>query len=169
MGVRAFANLVKLFSFAALVAFALAASGCASDAAQMPRFALPSAVDGKILNSDSLQGKALLINFFATWCPPCRQEVPGLVALQEKYASHGFSVVGISTDEGGSQGVATFIRNMEINYPVVMSDARTPRDFGNVMGIPTTFLVDRSGKVRKRYDGYVDHNTLERDLNAILK
>ncbi len=160
---------VRLSFAAAVMAFALVASGCASDAAQMPRFSLPSAVDGKVLDSNSLQGKTLLVNFFATWCPPCRQEVPSLVALQEKYGAHGFSVVGISTDEGGSRMVVSFIQSMEINYPVVMSDARAPRDFGNVMGIPTSFLVDRSGKIRKRYDGYVDHDTLERDLNAILK
>ncbi|MEW6501853.1 MAG: TlpA disulfide reductase family protein [Thermodesulfobacteriota bacterium] len=138
-------------------------------ATPMPRFALPSVTDGKAIDSNAFKGKALLVNFWATWCPPCRKEIPSLIELQNKYAARGFSVIGLSTDQGGSSLVAKFAQKMNINYPVAIADNDTPRNFGNILGIPTTFLVDREGNVRKRYDGYVDHETLERDLLQILK
>jgi len=134
----------------------------------MPHFALPSAVDGKIIDSQAFQGKALLINFFATWCPPCRKEIPSLIDLHKKYGPQGFSVVGMSTDQGGGKLVAKFMKKMDINYPVLMADRETPRAFGNILGIPTSFLVDKNGFVRKRYDGYVDHKTLERDIQTVM-
>lgn len=138
-------------------------------ATPMPRFVLSSVTDGKAIDSNTYKGKALLINFWATWCPPCRKEIPSLIELQEKHGAKGFSVIGISTDQGGSSLVAKFAQKMQINYPVVISDNDTPRNFGNILGIPTSFLVDKEGNVRKRYDGYVDHETLERDLLQILK
>ncbi|MEW6594422.1 MAG: TlpA disulfide reductase family protein [Thermodesulfobacteriota bacterium] len=157
-------SLIALF----LLAVTLLA-GTAVAATPMPRFVLPSVTDGRALDSNTLKGKVLLINFWATWCPPCRKEIPSLIELQNKYGAKGFSVIGISTDQGGSSLVAKFAQKMNINYPVVLSDSDTPRNFGNILGIPTTFLVDRSGNVRKRYDGYVDHETLERDLLQIMK
>ncbi|MFZ5774053.1 MAG: TlpA disulfide reductase family protein [Thermodesulfobacteriota bacterium] len=141
----------------------------AQAAAKMPRFALPSAEDGTTIDSNSYQGQALLVNFFATWCPPCRQEIPSLVSLQKEYGPKGFTVIGISTDQGGSSLVAKFAKKMEINYPVVMSDSATPTAFGGILGIPTSFLVNKEGNVVKRYDGYVDHQTLVNDLNSILR
>jgi len=158
-----------------LLAFCLVALGLllliapAQAASPMPRFVLPSVIDGKAIDSATFKGKALLVNFWATWCPPCRKEIPSLIALQEKYGAKGFSVIGISTDQGGSSLVAKFAQKMNINYPVVISDNDTPRNFGNILGIPTSFLVDKDGNVRKRYDGYVDHETLERDLLQFLK
>jgi cytochrome c biogenesis protein CcmG/thiol:disulfide interchange protein DsbE len=157
-------SLLTLF----LLALVLLAN-TAHAATLMPRFVLPSATDGKAVDSNTFKGKVLLVNFWATWCPPCRKEIPSLVALQGKYAAKGFSVIGISTDQGGSSLVAKFARKMNVNYPVVISDNETPRNFGNILGIPTSFLVDRGGNVRKRYDGYVDSETLERDLLQILK
>ncbi len=141
----------------------------AQAATPVPHFALSSVTDGKTIDTNAFRGKAMLINFWATWCPPCRKEIPSLIALQEKYSAKGFTVIGLSTDEGGSSLVAKFVQKMGINYPVAISDNATPRNFGNILGIPTSFLVDKEGNVRKRYDGYVDHETLERDLLQILK
>ena len=156
-------------AFLALCILVLVMASTAHGAAPMPHFALPSAADGKIIDSNSFKGKTIIVNFFATWCPPCRKEIPSFIKLQEKYGPKGFTVIGISTDQGGPQLVAKFMKKMKINYPVVMSDSQTPRNFGNILGIPTSFLVDSQGNVRKRYDGYVDHNTLERDLNRIMQ
>lgn len=141
----------------------------AQAATPMPPFALPSATDGATVNSDDYRGKVLIINFFATWCPPCRKEIPSFVELQKEYGPKGFSVIGISTDQGGSQLVAKFMQKMKINYPVVMADYQVPRDFGNILGIPTSFLVDRQGNILKRYDGYVGHSVLVRELDTILR
>lgn len=144
-------------------------AGAAQAAAKMPSFALPSVKDGATVNSSAYQGKAMLINFFATWCPPCRKEIPDFIKLQTEYGPKGFTVIGISTDQGGSSLVDKFAQKMEINYPVLMSNSETPRAFGGILGIPTSFLVNKEGNVVKRYDGYVDHQTLVNDLNAILK
>ena len=138
-------------------------------ATKMPHFVLPSAEDGANLDSNSYHGQALLVNFFATWCPPCRQEIPSLISIQKEYGSKGLAVIGISTDQGGSSLVAKFAKKMEVNYPVLMSDSATPTAFGGILGIPTSFLINKEGNVVKRYDGYVDHQTLVNDLNTILR
>lgn len=77
-------------------------------------------------------------------------------------------VIGISTDQGGPQLLKKFNRKMKINYPVLMAAPDTPYDFGNIIGIPTNFLVDRSGQIVKRYDGYVDHDIMEKDIKSLL-
>jgi len=151
-----------------LVLFALMA-GVAQAATKMPAFTLPSVKDGAMVKAGGYQGKAMLINFFATWCPPCRKEIPSLIQLQKDYGAKGFTVIGISTDQGGAGLVDKFAQKMEINYPVLLSDSETPTAFGGILGIPTSFLVNKEGNVVKRYDGYVDHQTLVNDLNAILK
>ncbi|MDG4475824.1 TlpA disulfide reductase family protein [Thiovibrio frasassiensis] len=143
--------------------------GAAQGATKMPSFALPSVKDGAMVKASAYQGQAMLINFFATWCPPCRKEIPDFIKLQKEYGPKGFTVIGISTDQGGSSLVDKFAQKMEINYPVLLSDSETPRAFGGILGIPTSFLVNKEGNVVKRYDGYVDHQTLVNDLNAILK
>lgn len=144
-------------------------AGVSQAATKMPSFSLPSVKDGAMLNSDSYKGQAMLINFFATWCPPCRKEIPSFIELQKEYGAKGFSVIAVSTDQGGAAMVDKFAQKMGINYPVVMGDSQTPKNFGGIIGIPTSFLVNRDGNVVKRYDGYVDHQTLVNDLNAILK
>ncbi|MHB1014962.1 MAG: peroxiredoxin family protein [Desulfurivibrionaceae bacterium] len=152
-----------------LALFALMASGAQAAATKVPDFSLPSVKDGSMVKPGGYQGKAMLINFFATWCPPCRKEIPSLIQLQKDFAPKGFTVLGISTDQGTASMVEKFAQKMEINYPVVLSDSQTPRAFGGILGIPTSFLVNKEGNVVKRYDGYVDHQTLVNDLNAILK
>jgi cytochrome c biogenesis protein CcmG/thiol:disulfide interchange protein DsbE len=134
----------------------------------MPDFSLVSAEDGSVLDSKTLKGKVLLINFFATWCPPCRQEIPDLIKFHDKYGPQGFMVIGISTDQEGAQLLKKFIQKMKINYPVLMAAPNTPYDFGNIIGIPTNFLVDRSGQIVKRYDGYVDRDSLEQVIISLL-
>jgi thiol-disulfide isomerase/thioredoxin len=151
-----------------LVLFGLTA-GAAQAATKMPNFTLPSVKDGSMVKASGYQGKAMLINFFATWCPPCRKEIPSLIQLQKEYGAKGFTVIGISTDQGGAGLVDKFAQKMEINYPVLLSDSETPAAFGGILGIPTSFLVNKEGNVVKRYDGYVDHQTLVNDLNAVLK
>lgn len=134
----------------------------------LPGFSLPSVVDGKTISSEDFKGKTLLITFFATWCPPCRQEIPALIELQKEFAASGFSVIALSMDERGPQVVLKLIEKEGINYPVVMADATVVRNFGGITGIPTTFLVDRQGRVVKRYPGYAPHSLLAKDIRAIL-
>ncbi len=134
----------------------------------MPEFSLSSAVDGKEVSSSDFEGQVLLVTFFATWCPPCRQEIPTLIKLQKKYAPKGFSVIGLSVDEKGPKVVVKLIEKEKINYPVLMSDSRTAKGFGGIAGIPTSFLVNRKGEIVKRYPGYVPLSLLEKDIKSEL-
>jgi len=131
-------------------------------------FALPSAIDGTVVDSNDFQGKIRLINFFATWCPPCIEEVPSLIDLQEKYGPKGFSVIGLSVDQGKRQLVKKFVKKMGINYPVLMADDAVAKGFGGITGIPVVFLVNRDDTLIRKYLGYVDHAVLERDIEEAL-
>jgi peroxiredoxin len=137
-------------------------------ATQMPSFRLPDAVSGNTVDSADYNGKTLLITFFATWCPPCMQEVPALMDLQQQFSKADFSVVGLSVDEGGPAIVAKLVEKRSINYPVLMADDTTARNFGGVVGIPTSFLVNKKGNVVKKYPGYVPHALLEQDIKKIM-
>ena len=135
---------------------------------QMPSFALESVRDGKIINSGSFQGKVLLLTFFATWCPPCAEEVPVLIKLHNELAGAGFSVVGLSVDQQGASVVAKFVKKRDIPYPVLLAEAQTTIDFGGIYGIPIAFLVNKSGNVVKKYTGYIQHDILEKDIRSLL-
>jgi peroxiredoxin len=152
-----------------IMAFCLLLSiSSAYAAARMPSFSLPDAVSGSTVSSANFSGKTLLITFFATWCPPCMQEVPTLIELHQQFSKANFSVIGLSVDEGGSEVVAKLVEKRSINYPVLMADATTAHNFGGVVGIPTSFLVNKEGNVVKKYPGYVPHTILEQDIKKIM-
>ncbi len=137
-------------------------------ATKMPAFSLESVRDGKVVDSGVFKGKVLLLTFFATWCPPCLEEVPVLIKLHEDMADAGFSVVGMSVDQQGSAFVAKFIEKKAINYPVLLAESKTTNDFGGIYGIPVAFLVNKSGNVVKKYTGYINHTVLEKDIRSLL-
>ena len=134
---------------------------------KMPEFELSSALDGKVVKSKDFSGKVLLVTFFATWCPPCRQEVPTLIHLQRDYESKGFSVIGLSVDKG-KKVVAKMIKKEKVNYPILMAKSKTGKDFGGIVGIPVSFLVNKQGIIVKRYTGYIQKSLLEKDIKDIL-
>ncbi len=152
----------------ALSLFLAVGESVAATIKTMPSFELPSAVDGSTVRSSDFAGKVLLITFFATWCPPCRQEIPTLIKLHRELGPQGFSVIGLSVDEKGPGVVARLVQMEGINYPVLMATSKTARNFGGIAGIPTSFLVDRQGRVIHRYPGYVPHSQLEKDIESIL-
>jgi thiol-disulfide isomerase/thioredoxin len=135
---------------------------------QMAPFKMPSLTDKTVLDSKQLDGQVLLVTFFATWCPPCIQEIPTLIALQETFKSKGFSVVAFSVDESGLAPLENLIVKYKINYPVLLADSDVTRSFGGVTGIPVTFLVNRQGEIVKKYLGYVSHDLLEEEIKSML-
>lgn len=137
-------------------------------ATKMPTFALENVRDGKIVDSNSLKGRVLLLTFFATWCPPCLEEVPTLVKLQQEMEGAGFSVIGMSVDQQEPSIIAKFVEKRAINYPVLLAESKTTMDFGGIYGIPVAFLVNKAGNVVKKYTGYVDHAILEKDIRSLL-
>ena len=148
------------------VSLSLAVSVHAS--ARMPEFVLKNVVDGTEVDSRSFSGKVLLVSFFATWCPPCIEEIPTFIELQTSYADEGFSVVALSVDQGGPEAVATLVGKKKINYPVLMADEETMEKFGGVYGIPVSFLVNMEGNVVKKYPGYVPKSILQKDIQSML-
>ena len=137
-------------------------------ATKMPSFALENVRDGKIVDSNSLKGRVLLLTFFATWCPPCLEEVPTLVKLHKEREGAGFSVIGMSVDQQEPAIIAKFVEKKAINYPVLLAESKTTMDFGGIYGIPVAFLVNKAGNVVKKYTGYVDHAILEKDIRSLL-
>jgi thiol-disulfide isomerase/thioredoxin len=135
---------------------------------KMPTFSLPAVTDGRPIDSKDLQGKVLLVIFFATWCPPCMEEVPGLIDLQKELSRDGFSVVAFSIDEQGPRIVARMVKKLGVNYPVVMADENTVTGFGGIRGIPTSFLVNQKGDIVKRYNMYVPRTVFAKDIKSVM-
>jgi thiol-disulfide isomerase/thioredoxin len=104
-----------------------------------------SDVDGKPVKLSDFKGKVVILDFWATWCPPCRTEIPSFVAFQKKYEDKSFTVIGVSLDERGPSVVKSFMRSFGMNYPVVMGTPKIVLDYGGITAIPTTFVIDRQG------------------------
>lgn len=165
-------NLIRLFHVGVLclaLTLSSAFTGFAHAASNaMPQFTLKSALDGSSVTSNGFNGKVLLVIFFATWCPPCVEEIPSLIKLQSSFSGNGFSVVALSVDQAGPDVVARLAKKKGINYPVLMADEKTMHNFGGVYGIPVSFLVDREGDVVKRYTGYEPYQVLAKDIKSLL-
>jgi cytochrome c biogenesis protein CcmG/thiol:disulfide interchange protein DsbE len=153
--------------FVLLIALLLS-SGPALAAKKMPDFSAPTVNGLGAFDSASLQGKVVLVNFWATCCPPCRKEIPSLAMLQEKYRDKGFAVVGVSMDEGGSRLVGNFLKKQKVNYPVIIGDSDLARGFGGVAGVPASFLADRKGELVRRYDGFATEDELREEIEKLL-
>ena len=126
-------------------------------------------VDGKTVSSEEFHGKVVVLDFWATWCPPCRAEIPGYVELQKKYGGDGLAIVGVSLDQGGPAVVKQFIASQGVTYQIVMGDDKIADAFGGVEAIPTTFIIDRKGVIRYRKMGSMPAAEFEAVLRPILK
>ena len=125
-------------------------------------------VNGKPVNLAEFKGRLVVLNFWATWCLPCRQEIPGFVALQRKYQDKGLVIIGVSLDQRGPGVVKPFIGRFGVNYPVVMGNEQIVSDYGGVEAIPTTFIIDRQGKVVTVHQGFTDNATFEAEIRSLL-
>ena len=125
-------------------------------------------LDGNPVKLSDFKGKVVILNFWATWCPPCRREIPTFVSLQKQYADKGLVIIGVSLDEKGPDVVKPFVAKMGINYPVVMGDPKIAADYGGIAVVPTTFLIDRNGKVAAEHEGDADRATLEGEIKPLL-
>jgi thiol-disulfide isomerase/thioredoxin len=125
-------------------------------------------LNGRPISSEDLKGKVVVVDFWATWCGPCRMEIPGYIALQRKYEKDGLVIVGVSLDDGGDDLVKTFVAKNGMNYPVVMGSEAIANAFGGMEAIPTTFLIDRAGMVRDRKMGVEETAEYEKKILALL-
>lgn len=126
-------------------------------------------LDGKTVKSSDFKGKVLILDFWATWCPPCRKEIPGFIDLQKKYQASGLTVVGVSVDHASPAAIKTFIEKAGINYPVLAADEKIVAAYGGIDGIPTTFIIDQAGHIVKQHVGFTDESEIEKEIKRLLK
>lgn len=145
-----------------------AAFGVASSNTATPEFNLTT-LDGAPVSSDSLAGRVVLLNFWATWCPPCRVEMPGFQRAYDKFRNDGFVVLGVSMDQGGSKRVRSFLGERGITYPVAMANPQIVRDFGGVRLLPTSYLIGRDGRIRNEVSGLFASGALDQAIARLLR
>ncbi len=134
----------------------------------LPAFSLAD-VSGNVVESSLFRGKPTVVNLFATWCPPCREEVPGFVAVYDKYRDRGFELVGISLDTDTRADLPAFVMANRIRYRILLGNVETVKAFGGGSTIPTTYFIGRDGEVRNVHVGYMDRDTFDREVRKILQ
>jgi peroxiredoxin len=131
-----------------------------------PDFAVAD-IDGKKLTLSDYKGKVVLLDFWATWCTPCRAEIPQFVEMQQKYGPQGFQVIGISMDDD-AKPVRDFYQKLNMNYPVAVGDDKLAQSFGGVLGLPVNFIIDREGRIHAKYLGATDVSVIEKAVSDLL-
>ncbi len=144
-----------------------AAFGVASANVAAPDFQLTT-LDNTAVSRESLRGKVVLVNFWATWCPPCRVEMPGFQDVYDRKQAEGFTILGVSTDAAGSAHVARYLQKHDITYPVAMATGGIAQAFGGARALPTSFLLDREGRIRHTVTGIFTELALEQAVNRLL-
>jgi thiol-disulfide isomerase/thioredoxin len=133
-----------------------------------PNFTLKT-YDGKIIELAKLKGKMVVVNFWATWCPPCRAEIPDFIKVYESSKLKGLEIIGIALDEEGWAVVKPFTEKNKMTYPVVLGTPEIVRAYGGVEGIPTTFFIDKKGNVVDRQVGMMTEDVLEKNISKLKK
>jgi cytochrome c biogenesis protein CcmG/thiol:disulfide interchange protein DsbE len=133
-----------------------------------PEFTLKDA-DGKTVRLEDYKGKVVLLDFFATWCGPCKIEIPWFMEWERKHKDKGFSVLGISMDDEGWEVVKPFLADLKVNYRVVIGNDSTAQLYGGVDALPTTFLIDRNGKIAAVHIGLASKKAFEDGIEQLLQ
>jgi peroxiredoxin len=132
-----------------------------------PPFSLKD-TNGNIYSSAQLAGKPTVINFFATWCTPCREEIPGFVEVYNKHKEKGFELIGISLDTDTRENLPGFLMNNKIGYRILFGDLATARAYGGVFSLPTTFFVGKDGEIKNVHVGYIDKDAFDKEVRKLL-
>jgi peroxiredoxin len=132
-----------------------------------PNFTLNDPKGSPVRLSD-YKGKVVLLNFWATWCHGCVQEMPWFMEFQDKYRDKGLAVIGVSTDDDGWKSVTPFVREKKVNYVVLIDDKKVSAEFG-LAAMPMTVLIDRDGNIVSKHEGVVDRDAFEKKILSLLK
>lgn len=126
-------------------------------------------LNGKDVSLSAYKGKVILLDFWATWCGPCKIEIPGFIELYNKYRSKGLEVLGFAVDEPAST-LKPYVTQMKMNYPVLVGEGREDvlEAFGEIIGLPTAFIIGRDGKICKTHTGFTRKETFEQEIKALL-
>jgi thiol-disulfide isomerase/thioredoxin len=141
-------------------------SGKSAQPQTAPDFTLKS-IDGQPVTLSSFRGKVVLLDFWATWCTPCRSEIPRFIEWQQKYRDKGLVVLGVSMDDS-TKDAANYAREMKMTYPVVMATSDVADSYGGVLGLPVNLLISRDGRIISKDVGATDLNALEKQIAAEL-
>jgi thiol-disulfide isomerase/thioredoxin len=134
---------------------------------EAPDFTLQS-LDGKTVHLSDFRGKALVLNFWATWCAPCKIEMPWFVELQKKYGPQGLQLVGVAMDDATPREISDFAKEMSVNYPILIGKEAVGQAYGGVPFMPETFYIDRNGKIIVNAFGLKSRSEIEDDMKKII-
>lgn len=150
-------------------------SGCTvkEDEARKPAadFSIPD-LEGKLVSLSDYKGQIVMINFWATWCSPCREEIPHFVEFQKKYGPEGFTILGLTIDTIDPEEVKEFAIEYKMNYPILYlgkQSKQVQKDYGNFRGIPTSFLIDRDGLIIRKVTGLMEKSFWDKEIRTALK
>ncbi len=132
-----------------------------------PDFSLKDASGASVKLSD-YRGKVVLLNFWATWCGPCEEEIPWFIGFQQEFKDREFAVLGISVDEDGWDAVKPFVARRKVNYRVMLGGEEVSQIYGNVENLPTTFIIDREGRIARTHIGLVSRNTYKQEILQLM-
>jgi peroxiredoxin len=133
-----------------------------------PNFSLNDA-DGNAVNLADYRGKVVLINFWATWCGPCEAEIPWFIEFEKKYKDQGFAVLGVSMDDDGWKSVRPYIASHKINYRIMIGSEVVSQQFGEIEALPTSFVLDREGRIASNHVGLVDKVDYQNEIVKLLQ
>ncbi len=153
--------------FAPLLALVLLAGPAGAADSHAPAFSVKS-VDGRTIRYADLRNHPLIVDFWATWCAPCRASLPHLNEVSTRYARQGLTVVGMSVDETGPAPVKRFASQLGVHFPIAMANDDVLDAYGPIRVIPTTFFINRKGEIVRRVVGYIDGETMESYVREIL-
>jgi len=127
-----------------------------------------SDLNGKTHTLKEFKGKVVLLNFWATWCPACKEDITTLEILNREYKNSGLEIIGISLDKKGLGEVDSFVQQMKIPYTILLGDESVVKSYGGLKGVPTSFLLDKEGRIIKKYSGQINHEAVSSDLKTLF-
>lgn len=125
-------------------------------------------INGNEATLSDFKGNVVILDFWATWCPPCKAEIPHFIELQDEYKDEGLEIIGVSLDWNAERILGGFAGDNGINYTLLIGNDDVTDLYGGIISIPTTFVIDRDGGIRKRYIGYKEKEVFERDVKELL-
>jgi len=170
----------RIFGFLIVAMLAIAGTGCKQKASANggPTQVVIKSLDDKEVTVAQYKGKVVLVNFWATWCEPCKIEIPELIQLQQKYADKGFTILGVAMDDEGKSVVGPFVQTKrydigggqqaQMNYPILLGNEEIANKFGGLLGYPTTVLFDKNGKEIKRTTGAIAYEEYAKVIEGNL-